>query len=262
MFIIITPIFGGTSVIFQIYISIFIIWFKPPSNSGRQKLLCLFSTCRNQGSGELTNLFKAKWLKPETLAPWDFGVWVPECRLSSSLSPPHRDDRPSAVKLPGSCPGTSPLEGALTVFTLLIQNLTFLRALLPWVPESTSSLPRLPSPLGQGSLSTGPLPPPSSSLPWPSQLLITVHHLFSAMRGFFLPEHEGALPYTLWPCGWRGKLGHAEFQSVGSGLRSPRPECTGKPKVRVSPEGRLMLCPLGTAQCLQSEPSWLLSTAI
>lgn len=65
------------------------------------------------------------------------------------------------------------------------------------------------------------------------------------MRGFFLPEHEGALPYMLWPCGWRGKLGHAEFQSVGSGLGSPRPECTGKPKARVSPEGRLMLRPLG-----------------
>lgn len=149
-------------------------------------------------------------------------VWVPECRLSSSLSPPHRDDRPSAVKLPGSCPGTSPLEGALTVFTLLIQNLTFLRALLPRVLESTSSLPRL---WVRDPWALGPLPPASSSLPWPSQLFITVHHLLSAMRGFFLPEHEGTLPYMLWPHSWRGKLGHAGFQSA-----EVRP---GKPPSRV-----------------------------
>ena len=51
------------------------------------RLLCLFSTCRNQGSGELTNLFKAKWLKPETLAPWDLGL----CEFQSVSSPhcPH-----------------------------------------------------------------------------------------------------------------------------------------------------------------------------
>lgn len=49
-----------------------------------------------------------------------------------------------------------------------------------------------------------------------------------------------------------------DFRVQRSGLGSPRPECTGTPRARVSLDGRLMLRPLGIAQCLQSEPSRLL----
>ena len=70
--------------------------------------------------------------------------------------------------------------------TLLIQILTFLRALLPWVPESASSLPRPPLPLGQGSPSTG---HPSTSLLIPALTILVVHHCSSPPLG-----HEMVLP--------------------------------------------------------------------
>lgn len=166
---------------------------------------------------------------------------VPECRLPSSMSPPHRDDRPSAAKLPGSCPGTSPLEGALSVCTLLIQNLTFLRALLPWVPESASRLPRPPLPLGQGSPSTG---HPSTSLLIPALTILVVHHCSPPPLG-----HKMVLPSrTHTCCGLvvgEGSWVMQDFRVQGSGLGSPRPECTGTHKVRGSLEGQLMLRPLG-----------------
>lgn len=106
--------------------------------------------------------------------------------------------------------------GILHLCTLLIRNPTFPRGLLPRVPESASSLPRPPSPLGQGFPSTRPHSP---SLFIPGLTILAVNpclpHPLGHVRGFFLLEYEGALPCTLWPHGRRGKLGRAGFQSAG-----------------------------------------------